>query len=65
MPTKEKPSDVYVLVGGKYHRLGRIEVNDLEAAKDMKFKLVFVPNNWRKMHGYRARRRFRKGWKIR
>ena len=59
MPTKEKPSDVYVLVGGKYHRLGRIEVKDLEA------KLVFVPNNWRRMHGYRARRRFRKGWKIR
>ena len=63
MPTKEKPSDVYVLVGGKYHRLGRIEVNNLEEAT--RVKLVFVPNNWRKMHGYRARRRFRKGWKIR
>lgn len=56
MPTKEKPSDVYVLVGGKYHRLGRIEVNDLEAAKEV--KLVFVSNNWKRMHGYRARRRF-------
>lgn len=65
MPTKEKPSDVYVLFGGEYHRLGRIEVNDLEAAKDMRFKLVFVTNNWRKMHGYRARRHFRKGWIMR